>query len=77
MFNILNNMWRFVYNSRHYQTGGVMPTSSITKSFVIKDTAALERLNAEMARQPSSIVADKDRLEKDREKLKQYLLSIR
>ena len=54
-----------------------MPTSSITKSFVIKDTAALERLNAEMARQPSSIVADKDRLEKDREKLKQYLLSIR
>ena len=50
-----------------------MATSSITKSFVIKDKAALERFNAEMKKQPSSSKVDKDKLEEGREKLKRYL----
>ena len=50
-----------------------MATSSITKSFVIKDKEALKRFNTEMKKQPSSSKDIGNKLEEGRTKLTRYL----
>ena len=50
-----------------------MPSSSITKSFVIKDEAALKRFNAEMEKQLSPPEIEKNKLSEGRKLLARYM----